>query len=100
MAERFIESSSRGPKAESLAAACKGFIRQAESAEEKYAHIAAEDKAKVVEECQAAMKWLKEKQALQETLPKHEVSSVPSGLIENPAILYHTLHLRQHAGMH
>jgi len=73
VAERFIESSSRGPKAESLAAACKGFIRQAESAEEKYAHIAAEDKAKVVEECQAAMKWLKEKQALQETLPKHEV---------------------------
>lgn len=71
--ERYNEMSSRGPAAESLAAACEGFIRQAESVEKKYEHISAEDKAKVVSECQAAMAWLKEKQGLQETMPKHEV---------------------------
>mmetsp|Transcript_35480 Transcript_35480/g.100452 ORF Transcript_35480/g.100452 Transcript_35480/m.100452 type:complete len:803 (+) Transcript_35480:247-2655(+) len=71
--ERCREMSTRGPAAETLVACCNSFIALAKSGDAKYAHIPAEDLAKVVDECNVALTWIQEKQALQESMPKHEV---------------------------
>uniref|UniRef100_A0A061S331 Heat shock 70kDa protein 4 n=1 Tax=Tetraselmis sp. GSL018 TaxID=582737 RepID=A0A061S331_9CHLO len=71
--ERYREMSTRGPAAERLLACCNKFAGLASGGDPKYAHISDEEKGRVIEECQKASEWLREKQALQESLPKHEV---------------------------
>lgn len=67
--------STRGPAGESLIACCNNFLAAAQSGDAKYGHIDKADMARVIDECNAAMSWLKEKQALQGSIPKHEVQA-------------------------
>merc|ERR1711988_1901170 len=46
------------------------YKTQATSSEEQYAHIEAEEKTKVIAECDKAMEWLAEKKQQQDALPK------------------------------
>ena len=65
--------STRGPAGEALVAACESYIARAKADDPLLAHIEASEKAKVQDECSVAMTWLKEKQAMQDKMVKHEV---------------------------
>ena len=68
--ERYLENGKRGPAAQSLIATCNTFSQMASSEDAKYNHISAEEKDRVLTECQKAMAWLNEKLALQEGTAK------------------------------
>ena len=68
--ERYTEDRSRGPASAALRESCNRCKAMAQSAEEKYAHISAEDRSKVEAECDRAMTWLDEKEGLQAGMRK------------------------------
>jgi len=69
---RFTEDQSRNTAANGLSMIANDFKTMATSGNEKYAHIEEEEKAKVVKECDAALKWLDDKIAMQTVTPKTE----------------------------
>jgi len=68
--ERYLETGKRGPAAQALIDTCNLFTQMATSDDAKYSHIGADEKGRVVKECQNAMTWLSEKTALQDNTPK------------------------------
>merc|ERR1712159_206187 len=68
--ERCAEDRSRGPACAALRDSCARCKAMAHSDEEKYSHISAEDRAKVEAECDRALTWLDEKEALQAGMQK------------------------------
>merc|ERR1712078_802624 len=68
--ERCAEDRSRGPACAALRESCARCKAMAHSDEEKYSHISAEDRAKVEAECDRALTWLDEKEALQAGMQK------------------------------
>jgi heat shock protein 4 len=68
--ERYLENGKRGPAAQSLVSTCTMYTEMASTEDAKYSHISAEEKGRVIKECQNAMTWLNEKTALQDNTPK------------------------------
>ncbi|QDZ20946.1 heat shock protein Hsp70 [Chloropicon primus] len=68
--ERHMENEKRGPAAQGLVETCNMFTQLATSEDAKYSHITAEEKGRVLKECQTAMTWLSEKIAMQDNTPK------------------------------
>jgi len=68
--ERVQEDGTRGPAAAALKEVCAMYAGQATSADERYAHIEAAEKAKVSNECADALAWLADKEAQQAQLSK------------------------------
>merc|ERR1719171_2937886 len=68
--ERVQEDGTRGPAAAALKEVCAMYAGQATSADERYAHIEAAEKAKVSNECADALAWLADKEAQQVQLSK------------------------------
>eukprot|EP00270_Netrium_digitus_P013017 TRINITY_DN4290_c0_g1_i1.p1 TRINITY_DN4290_c0_g1~~TRINITY_DN4290_c0_g1_i1.p1 ORF type:complete len:899 (+),score=285.06 TRINITY_DN4290_c0_g1_i1:317-3013(+) len=75
--ERWKEEEARGPAITALNYCISSFRDAAISRDTKFDHVDAGDKQKVIEECNKAEAWLKEKQQLQAQLPK----------IANPVLL-------------
>ena len=68
--ERYTENGRRGPAAQALVECCNMYTQFATAEDAKYAHISAEEKGRVLKECQNAMGWLSEKIALQDQTAK------------------------------
>jgi len=66
--ERHTEATTRGNAAQVLETVCGVFIAQCGDA--KFEHIDAEERAKVVKECETAKEWLADKMGQQAALPK------------------------------
>ncbi|DBB16364.1 hypothetical protein WJX82_007687 [Trebouxia sp. C0006] len=69
---RGIEFQMRPQAAARLRETAHHYASQASSSDPKLAHIASADKQKVLDECQAALGWLEEKQNLQDSMKKTE----------------------------
>ncbi|KAK9830242.1 hypothetical protein WJX72_010520 [[Myrmecia] bisecta] len=72
IAQRAAEVDTRAPAASALLATAHNYMNAASSSDPKLAHISAEERAKVTNECQKAVDWLESKQQLQGTLSKTE----------------------------
>ncbi|GAB4818888.1 hypothetical protein N2152v2_005934 [Parachlorella kessleri] len=68
--QRFAEDAARPAAVAALRAAAQRYLAAARSGEAKYAHIEQAEKDRVVQECEAALRWLDEKEALQKSLRK------------------------------
>lgn len=69
--KRKYEYDNRFETVASLRSAVEQFRMAATSADPKYEHIEAEEKKKIVDECQSIESWLNQNLAKQEALPKH-----------------------------
>lgn len=69
--KRKYEYDNRFETVASLRSAVEQFKMAASSADPKYEHIEAEEKKKIVDECQNIESWLNQNLAKQEALPKH-----------------------------
>lgn len=70
--QRYREASSRPTAASELRETINNLLAQATSSEEKYAHIAEEEKNKIVEKCTKAQTWIENKLERQSMAKKYE----------------------------
>ncbi|CAO3612752.1 unnamed protein product [Cunninghamella blakesleeana] len=70
--ERFREAESRPRAARSLRDTINKLTKEAMSGDDKYSHIAANEKQDIVERCERANRWLDEQLAKQDKVAKHE----------------------------
>lgn len=82
---RHFEAESRPVAAQLLNQNCENYIAMARSESEEYNHIEAEEKKKVIQECETATQWLHEKLQMQQQL-------VPS---DDPVILTSEINKKQ-----
>eukprot|EP00252_Welwitschia_mirabilis_P000602 TRINITY_DN1057_c0_g1_i1.p1 TRINITY_DN1057_c0_g1~~TRINITY_DN1057_c0_g1_i1.p1 ORF type:complete len:856 (+),score=209.88 TRINITY_DN1057_c0_g1_i1:441-3008(+) len=68
---RYREDMERGPAISQLVYCISSYREAAQSADTKFDHIDAEEKSKVVSECNDAEAWLIDKRQQQDLLPKH-----------------------------
>eukprot|EP00742_Colponemidia_sp_Colp-10_P000945 GILJ01001025.1.p1 GENE.GILJ01001025.1~~GILJ01001025.1.p1 ORF type:complete len:808 (+),score=168.15 GILJ01001025.1:71-2494(+) len=79
---RYKESQMRAEASRSLETTIAQFSNQAESTDEKYAHIDQAEKNKVIEECKKASRWLYDKLSAQDAVPKTSNPVVTSSEIK------------------
>ena len=82
---RLSESGARPAAAQILRQLCSNYIAMATSDVEEYHHIDAEEKEKVIRECEASVKWLSEKLQMQQQLLKTDNPCVLSTEISKKA---------------
>eukprot|EP00262_Sarcandra_glabra_P020686 TRINITY_DN837_c0_g1_i2.p1 TRINITY_DN837_c0_g1~~TRINITY_DN837_c0_g1_i2.p1 ORF type:complete len:856 (+),score=226.44 TRINITY_DN837_c0_g1_i2:70-2637(+) len=83
--ERYKESLERGPVVEQLVYCINSFRVAALSKDPKFDHIDIAELEKVVNECGEAETWLREKQQLQDTLPKYATPVLLSSEVKRKA---------------
>ncbi|KAF6140997.1 hypothetical protein GIB67_006626 [Kingdonia uniflora] len=82
---RYKENSERGPSTDQLRYCITSFRDAAISNDPKFDHIDVVDKQKVISECVEAEGWLREKQQLQDSLPKHAAPILLVGDVKRKA---------------
>ena len=82
MEKRKWEMENRSGATSSMLAMIEEFKKQANSSDEKYAHISDEEKSKVRAECDGAEKWLYDQIALQEDKQMHEDAVLTVAAVE------------------
>ncbi|KAG0308415.1 adenyl-nucleotide exchange factor sse1 [Dissophora globulifera] len=79
--QRYREAEARPNAARELRETINSLMAQAQSTEEKYAHIPEEEKNSIVEKCSKAQTWIENKEERQSMMKKFEVPVITSAEI-------------------
>lgn len=80
---RFSEAATRDGAAQALSNACQHNLSWCATEEPQFAHISADERSVVSQECSAALAWLQEKMAAQAALAKTEPPAVLTKELED-----------------